>query len=643
MSRKKGILYSLGALFFAGVISVAGDVFMAWQGTEVKIWWLLLGFVTMSVLLFVCVWRWPKRTMGLMAGILGAAVAVGIGMTMCWISFQEDAVIGQLDEGKQQLFAENRVMVIVPHQDDEINVLGGALEEFVYYGSEVYLVCVTNGDFTLPAQTRFQEMLDVAAYIGIPSENLFFLGYGDTWDAGGPHIYNGEANQVVVSVSGRTATYGTPAHEAFREERDYTVNNYLEDMEDVILQIRPDLIFCSDYDDHIDHKAVTLAFEKVMGKLLKENPQYRPRVFKGYAYNTAWYAQPDFWEMNINSTENIYTEPYHQTPETYRWETRLRLPVGSYTLSRSLVTSGTYHTLMLHESQNARYHAASVINGDKVVWYRDTNSLCLDAEITAASGRTDFLNDFMILENTNLVDNNHSPYDGVWIPTDDEKKVQMTLSEPSDIKQITLYDHPSPEDNVSEGIILFEDGTQVPFGPLHPGGAATDIAVDKKQVSTFAVVLTQTEGATPGLAEIEAYAQVPDHGFRFLKLVDKEDNYVYDYWILRGQTEQLGIVTEGVSLDGDDTLEISWDNKQCKAELLDKTIQVEVPKGENMILTVKVAGTNISDTVCIRNPGMWMRFRYQISRIMEEWLLQNFWGAAYQKTACYKLLKMVVS
>ena len=40
-------------------------------------------------------------------------------------------------------------------------------------------------------------------------------------------------------------------------------------------------------------------FDKVMGALLKEHPEYKPVVYKAYAYGTAWEAEPDFYSENI--------------------------------------------------------------------------------------------------------------------------------------------------------------------------------------------------------------------------------------------------------------------------------------------------------------------------------------------------------
>ena len=58
----------------------------------------------------------------------------------CFKSFED------VDNGKRELYGGKRVLVVVPHQDDEINLLGGVFEEYLKYGSEIFPVYViTNG------------------------------------------------------------------------------------------------------------------------------------------------------------------------------------------------------------------------------------------------------------------------------------------------------------------------------------------------------------------------------------------------------------------------------------------------------------------------------------------------------------------
>lgn len=635
---KKMMMLLLGSAVLAGVLSVATDLVIAWQGREVSCGVFVLFFGGLTALLCFLFRRKPKKIRTLALGLLTLLLAGAVCLLLCWYSFTNSAAFSGVDQGKTQLYADRRVMLIVPHQDDEINVLGGVLEEYVRYGSEIRIVFVTNGDMYGLAEDRFREALEVCRYIGIPEENAIFLGYGDDWKADGPHIYNAQPGQVMESYIGNTQTYGTASAGVYREGNAYTVDNFLGDLKSVILEYRPEVIYCSDYDWHIDHKALTLAFEKTMGSILKEEPDYRPLVFKGYAYGTAWYAEPDFFETNILSTRNLFEDPFYQTPEVYRWEERLRLPVWDQSLSRSLFSCRIFETLALHASQDAHFQGARVINGDRVVWYRDTNSLCYGAQIQVSSGDGSLLNDFMIAESHDLRDFTRLPSDGTWIPEDGEKTATVTFPQPVSLKQIVLYDSPSPEDNVLSGSICFEDGTEVTFGPLAPEGAPTVLEVQKSQVTGFRVTLLDTVGSRAGLAEIEAFERIPDSGFRYIKLMDGKDNFIYDYWLEEGIKTDLRLYSCGLREDMLESLEISWDNQKCWAELSEGKIQIICPEGKTMLLRVSVGGTDISDTVRISNPGKLTRLQYTLCRTLEENLFQKYCDGYHRNSATYKLL-----
>lgn len=638
--KKKLPVLILSALA-AGELTLLVDVGIAWLGGETSRAVFFGCFVLLMAGFFWIPWFTKKRLIAASVGIPGAAVTAALLCLLIWKPFSTGGGYRNTDSGKTQLYAQRRVMLIVPHEDDEINVLGGVLEEYVTYGSQVYPVFVTNGDYSGLAEARFAEAVAVAEYIGIPEENVIFLGYGDQWKAGGPHIYNAQPGVVMESNNGRTETYGTRTGAAFREGRAYTIENLLEDMEAVILQYRPDVIICSDYDAHIDHRATSLLFEKVMGTILKEVPDYRPLVFKGYAYKTAWYAESDFYEENILSTQNVFDDPYWQKPEVYRWEDRVRFPVKADALSRSLYTSDIYRTLALHASQEANTQASRVVNGDRVVWQRETESLCYDAEITVSSGGGAVLNDFMLTDNFDLTDEERKPYDGTWIPAaeDAERTVSVTFPEERDIARIRLYDHPSEEENVLDAVIRFDDGSLLHTGPLDPGGAYTEIAVNKNAVRSFTVTLTETEGEQPGLTEVEAFSEAAQDPFRFIKLMDAEENFVYDYWLNREGEEAFTLYAQG--LDAGEEYLVSCDNDRCEALLENGVLTVRCPRGETAVITVSCRGGEIADSVCVSNPGTLQRLHNMLGQKLEEFFLQGWLDGRHRQTMTYEILDIL--
>ena len=598
----------------------------------------------MAVVLMTCILLLSRRFLkGMAAAALLIPVTAAVilaGGIACWRQFSTHAGYNAVDDGKHQIFGDRRVMLIVPHQDDDINILGGVLEEYVRYGSRLYPVFVTNGDYHGKAEERFSEAVRVFEKIGVSEDQVIFLGYGDGWNAEGPHIYNAPSGVVMESHFGRTETYGTAVHSPYREGREYTVDNMMEDMAAVILEYRPDVIFCSDYDNHIDHKSTTLLFEKTMGKLLKEHPEYKPVVYKAYAYGTAWEAVPDFYADNILSTQNHFADPYGQQPAIYRWEDRVRFPVKAEGLSRSLVNTEGYALLDLYASQGANLQAAGLINGDKVAWRRHTNSLCRESQITVTSGNGELLNDFMLIENHDLVDEHHMPYDGVWIPEneDSEKTLKVTLPQTGRVHSIVLYDHPSKEHNILNAKICFDDETCVETGPLDPNGAATVITVEQEHVSSFQVILTELQGTDAGLSEIEAFEQEPQPDGSFIKLTDEEGNFLYDYMMPENGTARLQVYVHGaMPTFSEDAYAVEIVDGQGTAAVDNGVIRVSCREGEGFVLTVTCTETGITDSAYIHNPSPLNRKWLAFWQKTEETVFTCYSGKYYKHLLIYRI------
>lgn len=621
----KKIKYGITRLFWAGVLAgeltAVTDLVLGYLGKPISLGvFVALWLVLTGALVAVRGFSWKGQAKVSLILPLVGAVLLALGYAG-WRWGSERLTYVRTDEGKQALYGDRKVMAIVPHEDDELNIAGGVLEEYVHYGSQVYVVFATNGDYFGKTDVRIEEAITCCAQMGIPEEQVIFLGYGDQWSEGGPHLYNAQPGALCTSMAGLQQTYGTQTHPAYRSGQDYTLDNFLKDLEDVILEYRPDTILCSDYDAHIDHQALTLAFEKVMGRILQENGDYRPVVYKAFAYNTAWMAEADFYDqINLGATEDIFQEPYNQSPAIYRWEERLRLPVAAQSLSRSLMTTGNYRGMTIHASQGEKKRANSMTNSDKIFWQRRTDSLCYQAEITTSSGEGSLLQDFMLLECHDLV-GNRSPYDGVWVPEagDETPTATVTFPAKTDIDSIVLYDNPSTADNVGNAVICFDDGTRLSTGALDLCGAATVIPVNKSQVTWFRVELEQREGDEAGLTEIEAYCTPSQGEDRLIKVVDAEDNFIYDYWMDPSGTQTFGVYTRGAV--GEYTATIQGEGCTVKTEA--GKITVTCPQGSSCVLQVESLDGALSDSVLLRNPGPAYRAWVGALRTLEHHVFYN--------------------
>ena len=604
----------LGSLILTATVMLLRDLYALWVRENLSCQRFWTDFAVLAVLLIIHFRKHPRFLFRASLIILACVcVTLGTGF-FTWWQYYRSSAFPALDNGKQQLYAGKKVMIVVPHEDDDLNLMSGVLNEFVRYGSTVYPVFVTNGDHSGLGEVRILEALSVMERIGIPSENVIFLGYGDQYLSDGPHIYNAEPGQVVTSHNGANATYGIAAHAAYREGHSYTSDHFLKDIHDVIWEYQPDILFCSDFEDHADHRAVSLAFEKVIGILLKEHADYRPLVFKGCAYASAWRAPADFYTINILSTQKT-----SDTPAVYDWDERIRLPVWDCSLAHSLIRSEQAEELALYRSQRAYRYADAIVNGDKVFWFRNTNSLCYQSDIQVKSGDENLLNDFMLLDSKDVTDSSHLPTDGTWTPTDAEKTATVSFSEPQDIACIRLYDNPSINDNVLRCILSFSDGSSVECGPLPSQGSALTIPIEKNGITSFSVQLIETEGAYPGLTEIEAFSSSPDCELRFVKLMDAQGDFMYDYYMTSGNTMTIQIYSVGLTDAEIQNLTVHTDNPSCTASLQDGVIELTCPKGRSTTLTVQLEGSNLSDTIRIHHPWtLSRRFQTMLRQVDKE-------------------------
>lgn len=632
MERKRKIhgCSLLLTVLLAGELILLADAVTAWLDIRIEMVTFLAAFLIVTGLIHICKSLTNRKKAVLCAGIILVSGVFGFASYAVWLATCRSAVYGTPDNGKGNLYANRNIMVIVPHQDDEANLLSGILEEYADYGSEIRAVYITNGDAGGIPETRLQEAISYCEFVGIPKENVIFLGYGDQWDSEYGHLYNAPEGEALQSRFGRTETYGLDTHPAYREGRAYTSENLMADLESVILQYRPDTIFAIDYDSHIDHRAGMLWFERVMGKICREQEDYAPVVLKGYAYAAAWYAEEDFYDsVNVRSTRNVFGAPHWQEPEVYRWQDRVRLPVQGETLSHSLIGSRAYESLTKFSSQEASFRAVQIVNGDRVFWQRRTDSLSAKAEISVSSGNSSLLNDFLLIDNKNLKEQDY-PYDSVWIPEqeDHEKTIRIQLQMPSEISAVVLYDHPDENRNVLDAVIRFDDGTEIASGPLDVTGAATVIPAEKSGVQWVEIALTDTAGEFAGLTEVELLPKSSQKMGAFLKVMDREENFVYDFCTMEENTE-FQLFTAEIENFRQEDCRVECSTKTCKAAMTEGKLRVACPKGETCVVKVTHIPSGSADSIRVSCMGAG---EYHLLR----------WGQQAEAFAVFRTRRMAV-
>ena len=526
-------------------------------------------------------------------------------------------------------FADKKVLFVVPHEDDEYNIGSGIMEKYVDCGSDVRVIFVTNGDMYGGADIRYNESTNCMKVVGIPEDKLYFLGYGDSWDSREyGHIYNAPGDEVVRSAFGAYETYGTETHLDYRtavtgKSAQYTRNNIKQDIRDIIMDFEPDVIYAIDLDEHWDHRAVSLLFEEVMGEILADVPDYTPGVFKGFGYCTAWDAPPDFYDYNVGATVNPGDSDVMEKNPEYLWSQRVRIPVAERYLAYTKRSSAAYSAIEAFDTQFGMRNFRKIVNSDKVFWERRCDGLSYTAEVSVSSGDMSVLNDFKLMDLEDVNDEETYGKKGVWIPApgDTKRSATYTFAEPQDVYSVVLYENPSGDDNIIEGVLEFDDGTVIPTGPLPETGSRYEIETNVKHVSSVTFSMTDHTGENAGLTEMEVYTS-PHSRYqednRFIKIMS-DDNFIYDYLADTSQPLDLQIYSypSDQAYDPEDIVITVDGIERTDVAYADGHILVPY-NGENCeVAAYPASDPSVYDTVHVKPAGFITKKEIQILQIIE--------------------------
>lgn len=446
-----------------------------------------------------------------------------------------------------QFIKNKTVMILVPHEDDDTNIAGSFMQSLKKAHDKVYIVYATNGDYFISGKTRITEAINAIKVLGYNKSNSIFLGYGDQLgNKKYEHIYNAPNDTLIKSNAHKTKTYASGKIRDFRTNiagmpSSYTRKNYENDIKDVILKYRPDIIFAIDIDFHPDHRSTSLFFEEAMAQILKQDTNYHPTVFKGFAYNTAYGAKDDYYNINylestIKPAKNMLNNSdYELDMPSYNWNDRIRIPVDINTLAYTKRGSILNKVYSKYKSQKIGEDIiGKAINADKTFWQRKTTSLTYNAKIEVSSGNPKYLNDFKLVDSENIEPRKMKIDNCVWIPNKDDtqKTVKVIFNTPQDISSLSLYDNFSLNDNITKSTITFSDSSKIEVGPLNKNGSETQVSFDTKHnISYIEYKIDEYEGKNPGLCELEVYSQKQNETPQYIKIMLNNDNqsFIYKY------------------------------------------------------------------------------------------------------------------
>lgn len=347
---------------------------------------------------------------------------------------------------KNDLYANKNILIFLPHEDDEINLVYGLLDGIKNKNCNVKVVYSTNGDYVVKAKYRIKEAIDSLKLVGIKKENIIFMGYSDQAYENPNHLY--QSSSSWTSKNGIKKTY-TPTNNdyhylKYHKHAEFNRENFINDIYNILKEEMADVIICVDYDAHPDHRALSLAFEHALGKILNES-DYRPIVYKCFAYQTSYMGLSDY-NYNNPSTKNNQDinsitslgNPY------YNWSKRKRFCQSSKALRKMLFHNIYYRGLLKHKSQYILNVFDKVINSDIVFFERLTHNLLYQATIKTSSGDSKYLNDFLLFDSSNIMfGNSKKPvYDKGYMKfkeDDNLKTINVNFTQKENFNYIKIY------------------------------------------------------------------------------------------------------------------------------------------------------------------------------------------------------------
>lgn len=177
--------------------------------------------------------------------------------------------------------AQTRLLVFAPHCDDEVLGCAAVIHDVIAAGGQVMVVIMTNGDgFTFATEeqfnrvfitssdyiqsgyTRQRESIEALKLLGVPEQQIIFLGYPDR---GLKALWSDYWESSTPYQSRYTGCYYSPYTNSYLPNAPYAGEAVLANINQILQEYRPNLILAPHAaDEHPDHAAtwafVTAAF-----------------------------------------------------------------------------------------------------------------------------------------------------------------------------------------------------------------------------------------------------------------------------------------------------------------------------------------------------------------------------------------------
>jgi LmbE family N-acetylglucosaminyl deacetylase len=428
---------------------------------------------------------------------------------------------------------QKRVLVISPHQDDEIIGCAGIIKKFVDRGADIRVMYTTSGDMENKQKERLKESISALKLLGLSKEKIIYLGYGD-WRLLG--MYFAEDPDALWPSEHHKQTISFPDlglysyhYAKYKSEAAYTRRNILDDIYNVLLEFQPDEIFMpAQMEGHQDHSGTAfLTIEAI--KKIQQSTFYQPITYEYMLYSG-------------NLAEGLWLPPLECNPSEpvmntaldidnylpYSWFKRVSFAAPpQMTAPFTPVWPGSdpikpsdnikYNAIHKFESQltDDYWMYERYIRSNEVFWKRKIASLSYSASVQASAenfGKNQLCRNAI---DGMTIGELKAPFDGwnnyfqnlEWSVDQATAGswIQLNWEKPVTANQVKLYDRPNFNDNILAGRLEFSDGTILKTGSLNPNGTATTINFPLKTFNWVKLTIDGYEGNNPGLSEFEVY------------------------------------------------------------------------------------------------------------------------------------------
>lgn len=501
-------------------------------------------------------------------------------------------------------FVHKKLLIFAPHQDDEINIAGSLMVSFIKMGGNVFVCYATNSDYEFNADIRVNEAIKACKKIGISKDHIILLGFGDTSDSEDTHFYN--SDDVTISHAMRTETYGACGIDDYSFIRDgshakYSRKAFDRQIYNIINEIRPDYVACTDIDEHPDHRMLSISFDFNMGKILNENPNYRPIVLKRFAYPLAYHGYPNYLSKNVCSTKrpnlgDLYKFNYDVFElDQYSWDKRIRIP-NYYANARFLWDDLLYRAVGRYYSQYGLLNVTKILNGDEVFWEKRSDNLVFLAELVVSSGNYEYLRDFKTYDLADVMGVKPQMKKCGWSPSIEDEKpyIGLTWRKPVRISEIRISIDPAV-DCVPKMVEIYVEDTQIYIGDFSGCKSQLIIPLNEIKADNLKLVFNKSE-KTFSISELEVFeSRDITVSSCFPKLSINDDLAYSTYFLEKGES----VVIDAINCENSSIIVNGKTFKKGDNFVRAKDIpyRVELVNGSTKIIEDKVIirGKNIFD------------------------------------------------